>query len=155
MLRLLDSKGRRQLPREHQLPLAPVAADLCKALVERAREVRPEEADPPLFATSKTVLSLDTLSRRVSELATEMGGPSFLFRDLRRTAETEMAAIGFSVDLRSQLLSHGLGGVQSVHYDRHSYLPEKKAALEKWVRHLEGREDVTSNVVEMRRRKRA
>ena len=101
------------------------------------------------------MLSLDTLSRRVAEISQEMEGPSFLFRDLRRTSETEMAAIGFSVDLRAQLLSHGLGGVQAVHYDRHSYLPEKKAALEKWERHLEGKEDAANNVVEMRRRKRA
>lgn len=153
VLRLLDSKGRRQLPREHQLPLAPVAAGLCKALVERAREVRPEEADPPLFATSRTVLSLDTLSRRVAEISQEMEGPSFLFRDLRRTSETEMAGLGFSVDLRGQLLSHGLGGVQAVHYDRHSYLPEKKAALEKWERHLEGREEPADNVIPMKRRR--
>ena len=155
VLRLLDSKGRRQLPREHQLPLAPVAAGLCKALVERAREVRPEEADPPLFATSKTLLSLDTLSRRVSELAAEMGGPSFLFRDLRRTTETEMAAIGFSVDLRAQLLSHGLGGVQAVHYDRHSYLAEKKAALEQWERHLEDQEPAKVVSLSTRRRRTA
>lgn len=153
VLRLLDSKGRRQLPREHQLPLAPVAAGLCKGLVERAREVRPEEADPPLFATSRTVLSLDTLSRRVAEISQEMEGPSFLFRDIRRTAETEMAGLGFSVDLRGQLLSHGLGGVQAVHYDRHSYLPEKKAALEKWERHLEGREEPADNVIPMKRRR--
>jgi integrase len=93
-----------------------------------------------LFATSKAVLSLDTLSRRVTELAAEMTGPPFLFRDLRRTAETEMAAIGFSVDLRAQLLSHGLGGVQSLHYDKHSYLPEKQAALAAWERHLAGQE---------------
>lgn len=155
VLRLLDSKGRRQQPREHRLPLGPIAADLCQALVARARELRPEEADPSLFTTPKTVLSLDTLSRRVSELATEMGGPSFLFRDLRRTAETEMAAIGFSVDLRGQLLSHGLGGVQAVHYDKHSYLPEKTAALEKWERHLEGQEPAKVVNITARRRRTA
>ncbi len=152
ILRLLDGKGRRQLPREHRLPLGPVAADLCKALVVRAKDERPEEADPPIFATSKTVLSLDTLSRRVSDLAAEMGGPSFLFRDLRRTAETEMATIGFSVDLRAQLLSHGLGGVQAVHYDKHSYLPEKAAALLKWERHLESKG--TAKVVNITARRR-
>ncbi len=84
-----------------------------------------------------------------------MEGPSFLFRDIRRTAETEMAGLGFSVDLRGQLLSHGLGGVQAVHYDRHSYLPEKKAALEKWERHLEGQEEAADNVIPMKRRRRA
>ena len=140
------------------MPLGPIAAYLCQVLVARVRELRPEEADPSLFTTSKTLLSLDTLSRRVSELTTEMGGPSFLLRDLRRTAETEMAAMGFSVDLRGQLLSHGLGGVQAVHYDKHSYLPEKTAALEKlekWERHLEGQEPAKLVNITARRRRTA
>ena len=51
-----------------------------------------------------------------------------------------MAAIGFSVDLGRQLLSHGLGGAQPIHYDKHGNLPEKTAALEKWERHLEDQE---------------
>ena len=53
-------------------------------------------------------------------------------RDLRRTAETHMAALGISSDVRAQIQSHGLGGIQARHYDRHDYMPEKRAALEKW-----------------------
>jgi hypothetical protein len=37
---------------------------------------------------------------------------------------------------RSHLLSHGLGGVQSQHYDRHTYWPEKRQALKKWAAYL-------------------
>lgn len=55
-------------------------------------------------------------------------------RDLRRTAETHMAALGISSDVRAQIQSHGLGGIQARHYDRHDYMPEKRAALEKWSR---------------------
>ena len=51
-----------------------------------------------------------------------------------------MAAIGFSVDLRAQLLSHGLGGVQAVQYDKRGHLTEKQAALAKWEHHLKGQE---------------
>ena len=57
--------------------------------------------------------------------------------DLRRTAETQLARLGVSKDDRAQLLSHGLGGVQSRHYDRHEYMDEKRAALNKWSKHLE------------------
>jgi len=32
--------------------------------------------------------------------------------------------------VRAQLLSHGLGGVQHRHYDRHSYMDEKIEALQ-------------------------
>ena len=62
------------------------------------------------------------------------------------------------MDLRGQLLSHGLGGVQAVHYDKHSYLPEKTAALEKlekWERHLEGQEPAKLVNITARRRRTA
>jgi hypothetical protein len=38
--------------------------------------------------------------------------------------------------LRAQLQSHGLGGVQDAHYDRHDYMLEKRRALEAWERRL-------------------
>jgi len=34
------------------------------------------------------------------------------------------------------LQSHGLGGVQSRHYDRHTYMDEKREALQRWEQHL-------------------
>jgi integrase len=76
----------------------------------------------------------------VTEIAKDMKkagelerGP-FSMRDLRRTAETHMAALGISSDVRAQIQSHGLGGIQARHYDRHDYMPEKRAALEQWSR---------------------
>ncbi|WPL23259.1 site-specific integrase [Thiorhodovibrio frisius] len=56
--------------------------------------------------------------------------------DVRRTVETMLASMGISRETRAQLLSHGLGGVQSVHYDRHTYMEEKRAALLTWESHL-------------------
>jgi len=53
-------------------------------------------------------------------------------RDLRRTCETMLAAMGVSSDVRAHLQSHGLGGVQTRHYDRHSTMDEKRKALELW-----------------------
>ncbi|MDW8468878.1 MAG: hypothetical protein RML56_07825 [Burkholderiales bacterium] len=38
--------------------------------------------------------------------------------------------------MRARIQSHGLGGVPSRHYDRHDYMPEKRAALEAWAAHL-------------------
>ena len=46
----------------------------------------------------------------------------------------DMAALGISTDVRAQIQSHGLGGIQARHYDRHEYMPEKCAALELWAR---------------------
>lgn len=60
----------------------------------------------------------------------------FELRDLRRTCETMLAALGVSSDIRAQIQSHGLGGVQKRHYDRHEYMLEKRATLQKWGRQL-------------------
>ena len=73
---------------------------------------------------------------RVTEIAAAMGGEPFDLRDIRRTVETMLAGLGVSRDIRGQLLSHGISGVQAQHYDRHDYLKEKHAALIKWERHL-------------------
>ena len=47
-----------------------------------------------------------------------------------------MASLSVSSDVRAEVQSHGLGGVQKRHYDQHEYTLEKRAALEKWSRHL-------------------
>ena len=73
------------------------------------------------------------------QAAGELEAGVFCLRDMRRTAETHLAALGVSRDVRAQLQSHGLGGVQARHYDRHDYQAEKLAALESWVRRLEGK----------------
>lgn len=40
-----------------------------------------------------------------------------------------MAANRVSPQLRAWILSHGRSGIQSKHYDRFTYMPEKTAAL--------------------------
>ncbi len=83
----------------------------------------------------------ETVSVLVAEISAEMvktheARESFGLRDLRRTAETMLASLGVSSDVRAHLQSHGLGGVQKRHYDRHEYALEKRSALELWATHL-------------------
>ena len=86
-------------------------------------------------------MRIETVSLLVTEIAKKMveekeAREPFQLRDLRRTVETMLASLKVSSDIRAQLQSHGLGGIQYRHYDRHSYAVEKKQALEKWARHL-------------------
>ncbi|NZA00589.1 hypothetical protein H0I39_00175 [Ottowia beijingensis] len=86
-------------------------------------------------------VSVDTLSAAVTEMSKAMvkaeeARSSFSLRDIRRTCETQLAALGVSKDVRGQLLSHGLGGVQDRNYDRHSYWSEKVRALKSWEKRL-------------------
>jgi hypothetical protein len=51
-------------------------------------------------------------------------------RDISRSIETRLQALGVSREIGSQRLSHGrTSGVQHKHYDRHDYLTEKADAL--------------------------
>lgn len=133
---LYDSKGARRQPRQHVIPLTPEAA---RILERRLKTLRDGE---PIFSTGRTVMRVETLSVLVREIGAEMTitkelREPFQLRDLRRTCETMLAGLGVSSDIRAQLQSHGLGGVQARHYDRHDYMAEKQQALRTWARHLE------------------
>ncbi|KAI5913070.1 tyrosine-type recombinase/integrase [Azoarcus sp. PA01] len=148
-LRLWDGKGKRQSAREHLLPLAPKAAALATRLVERVREREQKRAkaagEEPgdvggmwLFSThGKVAMTFTTPGKRTAEISAAMKCEPFDLRDIRRTCETMLAGMGISRDTRAQLLSHGIGGVQAAHYDRHGYTDEKRAALVAWERKLD------------------
>jgi integrase len=98
------------------------------------------EADAALFSSNgrvslrkETVAALVDEIRKEMQVAGELERGSFSMRDLRRTAETHMAALGISSDVRAQIQSHGLGGIQVRHYDRHDYMVERRVALTLWV----------------------
>jgi hypothetical protein len=79
-------------------------------------------------------MRLETVSECVFDLSQAMvaareSREPFQLRDLRRTLETLLASLGVSRDVRGQVQSHGLGGVQNRHYDRHEYWAEKRATL--------------------------
>jgi integrase len=133
---LYDGKGSRREPRRHVLPLVKQAAEILERRLEWAN------AGIPLFSIDdRTTMRHETLSVAVGEISAEMlkakeAREVFELRDLRRTVETMLAGLKVSSDVRAQLLSHGLGGVQNRHYDHHDYTAEKKQALERWARHL-------------------
>jgi len=126
-LRLWDGKGKRQTAREHLLPLGPMAVTVIERLITTQAK-----ADESLFGVSER-----TVGNRVSSISDAMPGAAFDLRDIRRTCETMLAGMGVSKDIRAQLLSHGISGVQSQHYDRHDYWQEKRAALLAWEARIE------------------
>jgi hypothetical protein len=68
-----------------------------------------------------------TISNHVARLHA-----GFELSDVRRTVETRLAGLGVSKDVRAQLLSHGISGVQAKHYDHNDYSAAILHALEKW-----------------------
>lgn len=61
---------------------------------------------------------------------------TFTSHDLRRTVETRMAALGIAKETRDRVLNHKDRSVGGAHYNRHDYMREKRAALDKWAREL-------------------
>ena len=149
-LRLHDPKGKRTQPRVHTLPLSAAAVPVverCLARAEAQKVARPEaHTHGWLFSTHGAApLRPETLTEATREIAAAlMAKPKaqrivrevFQLRDIRRTCETRLAALGVSKDVRAQIQSHGLGGIQARHYDRHDYMPEKAAALAAWAKYL-------------------
>ncbi len=129
---LWDTKGRRAKPRAHVVPLLDRAADALRVM-------RPDNAaeGAHLFTADrgKSAAGYHVARLRVARIAAAMveageAVDTFTLGDLRRTVETRLAAAGVSLEVRAQLQSHGLGGVQAKHYDRHGYAVEKREALE-------------------------
>ena len=62
------------------------------------------------------------------------------FHDLRRTVASGMARMGIALHVIEAVLNHRSGQISGVAavYNRHSYLPEKRRALEAWADHIQG-----------------
>jgi integrase len=132
---LMDPKGQRTHARAHLLPLCVLAKREVERLVRRSQDM----GSTYLLAGSspKTSISDVTISKHVREISIDMisegqSSSRFQFSDLRRTAETTLASLGVHKDIRAQLQSHGISGVQAKHYDMYDYMKEKAESLQMW-----------------------
>ena len=128
-IKIFDPKGRPgKPPREHLLPLIP---DANAALVSlNATGVYVMSSDG-----GQTHLYASTLSGWAVDAA--IGIESFLAKRLRSGVETLLSRKGETSEVRGQLQSHGISGVQNRHYDANDFLIEKRRALETLYRSLE------------------
>lgn len=152
---LIDAKGRKAQAWEHLLPITDRIREVIQPLLD-------DQIGPgPFSLTPASTASPDTFSGIFIEAGRSLSAAgktqSFSWKNVRVTAETLLAHQGVSAEVRAWLLSHGRSGVQAKHYDRYSYLPEKRAALEQWGRyldHLASGEGGADNVVLLSRRKK-
>lgn len=131
---LFDPKGRRAQPRFHLLPLASRCQKEISWLIDYARDA----GSPHLFPgqdPNKPIWT-DAISKTVTKISRDLqkrhGILPFQYSDIRRTTESHFAALGIEPEVRAQVLSHGLSGIQIRNYNRHEYMDEKRAALTKW-----------------------
>lgn len=82
--------------------------------------------------------SVAARAKRAAAAFSKALGFAFHRHDLRRTAASEMAAAGIPRDTIAKVLNHvDRGARMTAVYDRYSYDPEKRVALETWARRLQ------------------
>ena len=125
---LYDPKGRRIEPRPHLVPIIEPARDALEAIPGSRPYVL--ALKPGGEAPHPTTLfrHLQSVSRQLEREGRVRVGINFAA--LRRTVETRLAGEGVPAIVRAHLQSHGLDGIQTRHYDRHTYLDEKRDALQ-------------------------
>ena len=111
------------------------------------------------WSRAKTQIDAKILEARVeaaekagSDASEVKGLPGWTFHDLRRSGTTKLNEMGVAEKVADLIINHktkSKGGVAGV-YNRYSYMPERKSAIEAWCRHVEaivsGR-PVPSNVI--------
>jgi integrase len=142
--------------RQHTIPLSPAARAIIEARPRRiGRDGRPRKL---VFGLGEGPFGGWSLCKqRLDEELTAAAGrpwPHWTPHDLRRTVATGMATIGIQPHIIEAVLNHVSGhkaGVAGV-YNRASYEPEKRTALNLWADHvLAWVGDRESNVAVLRR----
>lgn len=139
VLRLVDLKGGKgSPPRDHLLPINGRLSELLEPFFSRKEISR---SNGPFTFDDLRPICANTAQKIFSSLGAALAGKEltryFTWRTLRATIETHLAELGVDEQRRAWLLSHGRSGVQAKHYDRYSYLREKREDLEKWCRYLD------------------
>src|SRR5439155_26507441 len=116
----------------HRVPLS----DSALAILRQLRELN--AASPYVFPTTRASASgyLERVYKAIDRIRRASGVKDFTPHDLRRTSASWMTSMGISRLAVSKVLNHAERGITAV-YDRHSYDPEKRQALDAWARRLE------------------
>lgn len=138
--------------RAHHVDLAPAVIDEINSIPKIGEHVLGVAGRSPLQGWSKAKRNLDA---KLATVASEMGAsaPSpWRIHDLRRTAATGMAGLGFGPHVVDRVLNHvsgAQGGLVGV-YQRHEYRKERKAALMAWASKVRSAPGATAgNVVDL------
>ena len=114
------------------------ALGLANARVKHAnaKELLAKGTDPGALHVEKRRAERQAETVRLSEKPA-IGLTGIVPHDPRRTAASNMAALGINRLVISKILNHVETNLTAI-YDRHAYDVEKRHALEAWATHLEG-----------------
>lgn len=116
--------------RSHTIPLPPTAMHVLETRESNGHYV---------FSGKDPTKPFNGIRRVKEALDKAVDIEHFTLHDLRRTLSSNMARLGVPIHVTEKILNHQSGsfaGVAGI-YNRHSYLPEMKAALEQYDNWLE------------------
>ena len=125
-------KTRSSSSEPHVVPLA----EFHLGLLDYLRGAAPDSEWLFPHQNRKQPRNADALCQATRRFCAKNGIKPFAPRDCRRTFKTLTGSIGIDLELRNRLQGHAMTDVGSVHYDRWSYLPEKRKAMELWANTL-------------------
>jgi integrase len=153
------AKERCKNGKAHTVDLHSEAVSLLDPLGDAAAARRAGDEEFVYSTTGTTPVSgFSKVKGRIDARMQEILGAKFQpwrIHDLRRTAASGMAALGFQPHVIERVLNHvsgAQGGLVSV-YQRHEYRDDRKRAIMAWGAHVTGlvsAEAPASNVVQMR-----
>lgn len=151
---ILDYKGKRKEPRTHTIPLLPEVMEAIERITGAGEYVFSCDGGKTPVSTSYMNDVIKRVRRKMED-AGEIEKGHFTAGSLRATVETRLAAKPYRVssDVLAHLLSHGLGGVQAKHYQRHDFIEEKLEALQMLRRMVEGDAEPVADIIPFRQAK--
>ena len=123
-------RSKNNLP--HRVPLSEQAIQILNEL----KELNPKSDWGFPSPHGDKHISPGCISRALMKNLDVLGISDFTPHDLRRTAASQMTAMGISRLVVAKTLNHVESGITAV-YDRHSYDKEKRQALDAWGRQLD------------------
>jgi integrase len=111
----------------HAIPVPKLAADLINSIIPNEYGwFFPSAMDPSKPVSANTLYSFIYRQREREVI------PVVTNRDLRRTWKTLAGKAGIPKEIRDRIQNHVLQDVSSKNYDRWTYMPEKRAGMDKW-----------------------
>jgi len=111
----------------HAVPVPSLAAELMESIIPNSFGwFFPSAKDPSRPVSHNTLYAFVWRQRDRGVI------PNATNRDLRRTFKTLAGKAGVPKEIRDRLQNHAMHDVSSRHYDRWSYMPEKRAGMAKW-----------------------
>ena len=128
-------RGKAKSNRAHEVQLSPPAIAILRALPRFGPFVFTGKNDRGVTGYTYGKQRLDAAMQEIS------GGakiPPFILHDLRRTAASYMAKLGFAPHVVDRILNHSSGSIRGVAaiYNRFEYQDERRAALAAWASYV-------------------